>query len=85
MSDDGAKTDLELGHYQRFTRIAAYKFDSITTSTIYSKLLQDEPLRNYTGVTVQVIPHVTNIIKDFSNTKDLDFVIYEIGRTVRQY
>ncbi|KJV62006.1 CTP synthase family protein [Rickettsia amblyommatis str. Darkwater] len=85
VTDDGAETDLDLGHYERFTGVAAYKFDSITTGAIYSKLLKDERLGNYAGVTVQVIPHVTNIIKDFilsKNTKGFDFIICEIGGTV---
>ncbi|MFV9865818.1 MAG: CTP synthetase, partial [Rickettsia conorii subsp. raoultii] len=64
VTDDGAETDLDLGHYERFTGVSACKFDSITTGAIYSKLLKDERLGNYAGVTVQVIPHVTNIIKD---------------------
>ena len=84
VTDDGAETDLDLGHYERFTGVSACKFDSITTGAIYSKLLKDERLGNYAGVTVQVIPHVTNIIKDFilSNTKGFDFIICEIGGTV---
>lgn len=84
VTDDGAETDLDLGHYERFTGVPACKFDNITTGAIYSKLLKDERLGNYTGVTVQVIPHVTNIIKDFilSNTKGFDFIICEIGGTV---
>jgi len=84
VTDDGAETDLDLGHYERFTGIPACRFDNITTGAIYSKLLKDERLGNYTGLTVQVIPHVTNIIKDFilSNTKDFDFVLCEIGGTV---
>ncbi|MCC8461696.1 MAG: CTP synthase [Rickettsia endosymbiont of Ecitomorpha arachnoides] len=84
VTDDGAETDLDLGHYERFTGVSSCKFDSITTGAIYSKLLKDERLGNYTGVTVQIIPHVTNIIKDFilSNTKGFDFIICEIGGTV---
>lgn len=84
VTDDGAETDLDLGHYERFTGVPACKFDNITTGAIYSKLLKEERLGNYTGLTVQVIPHVTNIIKDFivSNTKGFDFVICEIGGTV---
>ncbi|WP_341787714.1 CTP synthase [Rickettsia endosymbiont of Cantharis rufa] len=84
VTDDGAETDLDLGHYERFTGVSSCKFDSITTGAIYSKLLKDERLGNYTGVTVQVIPHVTNIIKDFilSSTKGFDFIICEIGGTV---
>ncbi|MCZ6886569.1 MAG: CTP synthase [Rickettsia endosymbiont of Ixodes persulcatus] len=84
VTDDGAETDLDLGHYERFTGVSACKFDSITTGVIYSKLLKDERLGNYTGITVQVIPHVTNIIKNFilSDTKGFDFVICEIGGTV---
>ncbi|MGX6960442.1 MAG: CTP synthase [Rickettsia endosymbiont of Pentastiridius leporinus] len=84
VTDDGAETDLDLGHYERFTGVSACKFDNITTGAIYSKLLKEERLGNYTGLTVQVIPHVTNIIKDFvlSNTKDFDFILCEIGGTV---
>ncbi|WP_347938700.1 CTP synthase [Rickettsia oklahomensis] len=84
VTDDGAETDLDLGHYERFTGISACKFDNITTGAIYSKLLKNERLGNYNGITVQVIPHITNIIKDFilSNTKDFDFVICEIGGTI---
>lgn len=84
VTDDGAETDLDLGHYERFTGVPACKFDNITTGAVYSKLLKDERLGNYTGITVQVIPHVTNIIKDFilSNTKGFDFIICEIGGTV---
>ncbi|ADE29902.1 CTP synthase [Rickettsia prowazekii] len=84
VTDDGAETDLDLGHYERFTGVTACKCDNITTGAIYSKLLKDERLGNYTGITVQVIPHVTNIIKDFimSNTNGFDFIICEIGGTV---
>lgn len=84
VTDDGAETDLDLGHYERFTGVPACKFDNITTGAIYSKLLKEERLGNYTGLTVQVIPHVTNIIKDFvlSNTKGFDFILCEIGGTV---
>lgn len=84
VTDDGAETDLDLGHYERFTGVPACKFDNITTGAVYSKLLKEERLGNYTGLTVQVIPHVTNIIKDFifSNTKGFDFVLCEIGGTV---
>ncbi|HJD63380.1 MAG TPA: CTP synthase [Rickettsia endosymbiont of Degeeriella rufa] len=84
VTDDGAETDLDLGHYERFTGVHACKFDNITTGAVYSKLLKEERLGNYTGLTVQVIPHVTNIIKDFIlfNTKGFNFVLCEIGGTV---
>ena len=84
VTDDGAETDLDLGHYERFTNVSAKKSDNITTGKIYSDIIRDERVGKFLGKTVQVIPHVTNRIKEFikSNIKDEDFVICEIGGTV---
>ena len=81
---DGAETDLDLGHYERFTGISAKKTDSITSGKIYSKLLTKERSGDYLGITVQVIPHVTNLIKEFilNQNKYVDFILCEIGGTV---
>jgi CTP synthase len=84
VTDDGAETDLDLGHYERFSGISAKRSDNITTGKIYSDVLKKERQGNYLGKTVQVIPHVTNRIKEFIKndvTKE-DFVICEIGGTV---
>ncbi len=84
VTDDGAETDMDLGHYERFTGIISKKNDNITTGKIYSEVLKKERRGDYLGSTVQVIPHVTNEIKKFIK-KDLnkeDFVICEIGGTV---
>ncbi len=84
VTDDGAETDLDLGHYERFTNIAAKQSDNITTGRIYSDIIQKERRGGYLGKTVQVIPHVTDRIKEFIK-KDIsseDFVICEIGGTV---
>ena len=84
VTDDGAETDLDLGHYERFSGISAKKSDNITTGQIYSDVLKKERKGKYLGKTVQVIPHVTDRIKEFIN-KDIrkeDFVICEIGGTV---
>ena len=84
VTDDGAETDLDLGHYERFSGISAKKSDNVTTGKIYSDILKKERQGLYLGKTVQVIPHVTNQIKDFIK-KDItneDFVICEIGGTV---
>ncbi|MAJ86102.1 MAG: CTP synthetase [Candidatus Pelagibacter sp.] len=84
VTDDGAETDLDLGHYERFSGISAKKSDNITTGKIYSDVLKNEREGKYLGKTVQVIPHITNRIKDFIK-KDVakeDFVICEIGGTV---
>ena len=84
VTDDGAETDLDLGHYERFTNISAKKTDNITTGKIYSDILKKERKGSYLGKTVQVIPHVTDRIKEFV-LKDIyneDFVICEIGGTV---
>ena len=81
---DGAETDLDLGHYERFTDVETKKSDNVTAGKIYSKLLRKERKGEYLGGTVQVIPHVTDLIKEFiySDLGDEDFVIYEVGGTV---
>lgn len=84
VTDDGAETDLDLGHYERFTGNPACKNDNITTGRIYTNVLTKERRGDYLGATVQVIPHVTNEIKDFIREKDgsADFVLCEVGGTV---
>jgi len=84
VTDDGAETDLDLGHYERFSGISAKKSDNITTGKIYSDVLKKERRGEYLGKTVQVIPHITNRIKEFikHDVKKEDFVICEIGGTV---
>ncbi|MCI5049147.1 MAG: CTP synthase, partial [Rickettsiales bacterium] len=84
VSEDGAETDLDLGHYERFTGVDAKKSDNVTTGQIYSTLLAKERRGDYLGGTVQVIPHVTDLIKDFilNDTDDEDFILCEIGGTV---
>ena len=84
VTDDGAETDLDLGHYERFTNISAKKSDNITTGRIYSDIILKERKGKYLGKTVQVIPHVTDRIKEFivSDISSEDFVICEIGGTV---
>ena len=84
VTDDGAETDLDLGHYERFTNISAKKSDNITTGRIYSDIITKERKGKYLGKTVQVIPHVTDRIKEFikSDISNEDFVICEIGGTV---
>ena len=84
VTDDGAETDLDLGHYERFTGISATQSDNITTGGVYSNIIKKERKGDYLGGTVQVIPHVTNHIKKFISRyiKDEDFVICEIGGTV---
>jgi len=84
VTDDGAETDLDLGHYERFTGVPARQSDNITTGKIYQNIINNERAGNYLGSTVQVIPHVTDEIKKFiSNDIDnTDFVIVEIGGTV---
>tara|TARA_B100000686_G_scaffold345157_1_gene429174 strand:+ start:1190 stop:2815 length:1626 start_codon:yes stop_codon:yes gene_type:complete len=84
VTDDGAETDLDLGHYERFTGVPARQSDNITTGKIYQNIISNERAGNYLGSTVQVIPHVTDEIKKFIS-KDIDnsdFVIVEIGGTV---
>ena len=84
VTDDGAETDLDLGHYERFTNISAKQSDNITTGRVYSDIIKKEREGKYLGKTVQVIPHVTDRIKEFikRDIKDEDFVICEIGGTV---
>ena len=84
VTDDGAETDLDLGHYERFTGISAKQSDNVTTGRIYSEILSKERQGKYLGKTVQVIPHVTDRIKEFikKDIKGEDFVICEIGGTV---
>tara|TARA_B100000941_G_scaffold122562_1_gene86299 strand:+ start:914 stop:2536 length:1623 start_codon:yes stop_codon:yes gene_type:complete len=84
VTDDGAETDLDLGHYERFSGISAKKSDNITTGSIYNDVLKMERQGKYLGKTVQVIPHITNRIKEFIKNDVVreDFVICEIGGTV---
>ena len=84
VTDDGAETDLDLGHYERFTGVPARQSDNITTGRIYQQVIQKERTGDYLGSTVQVIPHITDAIKEFIS-KDIgnsDFVLVEIGGTV---
>ncbi|MCF8879098.1 CTP synthase [Hyphobacterium sp. SN044] len=84
VTDDGAETDLDLGHYERFTGVAAKQSDNITTGRIYQTIIDRERRGDYLGATVQVIPHVTDQIKEFvlSDAGDVDFVLCEVGGTV---
>ena len=84
VTDDGAETDLDLGHYERFTNISSKQSDNITTGRIYSDIIKKERQGGYLGKTVQVIPHITDRIKEFikKDISDEDFVICEIGGTV---
>ncbi len=84
VTDDGAETDLDLGHYERFTNVSAKKSDSVSSGKIYSNVLIKERKGEYLGATIQVIPHVTDEIKNFihSDLNNEDIVIYEIGGTV---
>jgi CTP synthase len=85
VTDDGAETDLDLGHYERFTGVPARQSDNVTSGRIYQGIIQRERRGDYLGATVQVIPHVTNAIKDFIKADvgpDCDFIICEIGGTV---
>src|SRR5215213_9804347 len=84
VTDDGAETDLDLGHYERFTGVSAKQSDNITTGRIYRDIIAKERRGDYLGATVQVIPHVTNAIKEFAlaDIDGVDFVICEIGGTV---
>jgi CTP synthase len=84
VTDDGAETDLDLGHYERFTGRSANKRDNITTGRIYQEIIAKERRGDFLGATVQVIPHVTNAIKEFvlEGNEGVDFVLVEIGGTV---
>jgi len=84
VTDDGAETDLDLGHYERFTGVSARATDSISSGRIYSNVLEKERRGDYLGKTIQVIPHVTNEIKDFIRIgeDEVDFMLCEIGGTV---
>jgi CTP synthase len=84
VTDDGAETDLDLGHYERFTGVASRQGDNVTTGRIYSTVIGRERRGDYLGGTVQVIPHVTDAIKEFiqAGVSDEDFVLCEIGGTV---
>ena len=84
VTDDGAETDLDLGHYERFTGVPSRRSDNVTTGRIYSTVIAKERRGDYLGATVQVIPHVTDAIKEFicADADDVDFVICEVGGTV---
>ena len=84
VTDDGAETDLDLGHYERFTGVSAKQADNVTSGRIYRDIIAKERRGDYLGATVQVVPHVTDAIKDFalSGQDDHDFILCEIGGTV---
>ncbi len=84
VTDDGAETDLDLGHYERFTGVPNRKTDTVTSGRVYSDVLASERRGDYLGGTVQVIPHVTDVIKKYiqADTGDADFVLCEVGGTV---
>ncbi len=85
VTDDGAETDLDLGHYERFTGVSAHQSDNITTGRIYSNIIEKERRGDYLGATVQVIPHVTDELKNFVLSdagENVDFVLCEVGGTV---
>ena len=84
VTDDGAETDLDLGHYERFTGVDAKQTDNVTTGRIYSEVIKRERRGDYLGATIQVIPHVTDAIKEFilADPGEADFVLVEIGGTV---
>ena len=84
VTDDGAETDLDLGHYERFTGVPARMTDSVSSGRIYSNVLDKERRGDYLGKTIQVMPHVTNEIKDFISIgeDEVDFMLCEIGGTV---
>ena len=84
VTDDGAETDLDLGHYERFTGVSGRQSDNVTSGRIYQDILAKERRGDFLGATVQVIPHVTQAIKDFalSNSDEVDFILCEIGGTV---
>jgi len=85
VTDDGAETDLDLGHYERFTGVSARQSDNVTTGRIYSQIIERERRGDYLGATIQVIPHVTDALKEFVLSdpgEGVDFVLCEIGGTV---
>jgi CTP synthase len=84
VTDDGAETDLDLGHYERFTGVASRRSDNVTSGRIYQTIITRERRGDYLGATVQVIPHVTDAIKEFilDDTEDHDFILCEIGGTI---
>src|SRR5262249_20605989 len=84
VTDDGAETDLDLGHYERFTGRPTNKMDNITTGRIYQNIIAKERRGDYLGATIQVIPHVTEEVKAFipDGNEEFDFVLCEIGGTV---
>ena len=86
VTDDGAETDLDLGHYERFIDINLNKYSNVTTGKIYSEVLRKERKGEYLGATVQVIPHITDALKDkikrAARTTDSDVIITEVGGTV---
>src|SRR5512142_192275 len=84
VTDDGAETDLDLGHYERFTGVHATRLDNATTGRIYQDVIAKERRGDFLGATVQVIPHITDAIKDTitRQTEGLDFVLVEVGGTV---
>jgi CTP synthase len=84
VTDDGSETDLDLGHYERFTGVNTTKYDAVSTGRIYSDVIAKERRGDYLGATIQVIPHITDAIKAaiLKNTEDIDFAICEIGGTV---
>ena len=84
VTDDGAETDLDLGHYERFTGVHANKADNWTTGRLYSEVIAKERRGDYLGATVQVIPHITDAIKEavVAGTDDYDFILVEVGGTV---
>ncbi len=84
VTDDGAETDLDLGHYERFTGVPSAQSDNVTSGRIYQSIIQKERRGDYLGATVQVIPHVTDAIQEFATAglDDVDFVLCEIGGTV---
>ena len=83
VTEDGAETDLDLGHYERFTGVSSRRSDNVTTGRIYSNVIARERRGDYLGGTVQVIPHITDAIKEFVQSDATeDFVLVEIGGTV---
>ena len=84
VTDDGAETDLDLGHYERFTAVSTRQSDNVTTGRIYSDVIARERRGDYLGATIQVIPHITDAIKEFvlSDIGDEDFILCEIGGTI---